>query len=119
MTNSPLPNALARSGQDGFLRIHIVELDATVQIGKAETVYSAIRGLFGQRQARGCLHGGCGLCLIGVLRGQVNQLGPMSRDKLQTVSLASKAKLACRIGAATDLEIELGPRLRRCGAPQT
>lgn len=55
----------------------------------------------------GCLGGGCGVCKVRVLRGDVQRLGPVSRAHVSCEEEARGYTLACRVAPRSELELEV------------
>ena len=55
----------------------------------------------------GCLGGGCGVCKIRLLSGQVSRLGPVSRAHVTTDEEGQGYTLACRVAPCSELEVEV------------
>jgi ferredoxin len=54
----------------------------------------------------GCVGGGCGICKVRILAGQVMPLGPVSRAHVSADDEAAGVTLACRVAPATALRVE-------------
>ena len=53
----------------------------------------------------GCRGGGCGVCKVRVLSGEVEHIGPVSRAHVSEQEQAMGCTLACRATPKTDLEL--------------
>jgi len=53
----------------------------------------------------GCDNGGCGVCKVRVLSGEVEHIGPVSRAHVSEQEQAMGCTLACRATPKTDLEL--------------
>lgn len=64
----------------------------------------------------GCRGGGCGVCKVRILSGEVRK-GRMSRDKLSEEEEAAGCVLACRVWAESDVTLavigQMGKAVRR------
>ena len=58
----------------------------------------------------GCLGGGCGVCKVRVLRGDVQRLGPVSRTHVSCDEEQEGYTLACRVAPRSELELEVAGR---------
>ena len=74
----------------------------------------------------GCLNGGCGVCKVRVLQGEVHKLGPVSRAHVSVEEEEAGYSLACRIAPQGDVEVEVAGRMQKpffkgfaCKASQT
>ncbi|WP_321927496.1 2Fe-2S iron-sulfur cluster-binding protein [Paraburkholderia guartelaensis] len=61
----------------------------------------------------GCLNGGCGVCKVRVLQGEVQKLGPVSRAHVSVEEEAAGYSLACRIAPQGDVELEVAGRMQK------
>ena len=52
----------------------------------------------------GCVNGGCGVCTVRIVEGQVRALGPVSRAHVSAEEQACGITLACRVAPLTPLE---------------
>lgn len=59
----------------------------------------------------GCVGGGCGICKVRILAGQVLQLGPVSRAHVSADDEATGVTLACRVTPVSPLRVEAVGRL--------
>jgi 3-phenylpropionate/trans-cinnamate dioxygenase ferredoxin reductase subunit len=107
------PDAIVWPEMRHPFRIHVRGLDTSVGSDGRASVYAAIRSLLSRRSPRGCAQGGCGLCAVRLIAGEVVLLGPMSASKLAVGGPDPARVLACRIASASDLVIELGESLLR------
>jgi 3-phenylpropionate/trans-cinnamate dioxygenase ferredoxin reductase subunit len=61
----------------------------------------------------GCVNGGCGVCKVRVLEGEVTLLGPISRAHVTALDQAQGYTLACRVAPATAVRLEVATRLQK------
>lgn len=66
----------------------------------------------------GCVSGGCGVCKIRVLEGQVRSLGPISRAHVSAEEEAQGHTLACRVAPNGNVLIEVGALMRKPFSPR-
>jgi 3-phenylpropionate/trans-cinnamate dioxygenase ferredoxin reductase subunit len=62
----------------------------------------------------GCVNGGCGVCKVRVLDGRVSVLGPVSRAHVSADEEAAGYTLACRVGPATAVRLEVAGKFKKC-----
>lgn len=55
----------------------------------------------------GCVNGGCGVCKIKVVDGDVRKLGPVSRAHVSAEEEAEGCTLACRVSPTSALTLEV------------
>ena len=61
----------------------------------------------------GCVNGGCGVCKVRILEGQINQLGPVSRAHVTLDEEACGYTLACRVGPVTAVRLEVAGKFQK------
>lgn len=54
----------------------------------------------------GCVNGGCGVCKVQIVEGQVRTLGPVSRAHVSAEEEACGITLACRVAPLTPLRLQ-------------
>jgi len=62
----------------------------------------------------GCVNGGCGVCKVQVLDGQVRSLGPVSRAHVDLEEEGRGVTLACRVAPVTPVRIAIAGKLEKC-----
>jgi len=80
-----------------------------VEVLPGETLFTAVRRLDPHLILRGCRNGGCGVCKIRVVSGEVS-LGPCSASALSPSERAGGMVLACKAAPLSDLVVEPLPR---------
>jgi ferredoxin len=55
----------------------------------------------------GCVNGGCGVCKVRILDGQVRALGPISRAHVTQEEESQGITLACRVAPETPVRLEV------------
>ena len=55
----------------------------------------------------GCVNGGCGVCKVRILEGEVKPLGPVSRAHVSADDEAQGCTLACRVAPLTAVRLEV------------
>jgi 3-phenylpropionate/trans-cinnamate dioxygenase ferredoxin reductase subunit len=61
----------------------------------------------------GCVNGGCGVCKVRILEGEVKQLGPVSRAHVSLEEEAGGYTLACRVGPTTAVKLEVAGKFEK------
>lgn len=61
----------------------------------------------------GCVNGGCGVCKVRIVEGNVRPLGPISRAHISQAEEAQGYTLACRVAPTTPVRLEVTPLLRK------
>lgn len=61
----------------------------------------------------GCVNGGCGVCKIRILEGEVTRIGPISRAHVTVEEEGHGYTLACRVSPASALTVEVAGKFER------
>ena len=61
----------------------------------------------------GCVNGGCGVCKVRILEGEVKALGPVSRAHISLEDEAQGYTLACRVAPCRTVRLEVAGHLER------
>lgn len=61
----------------------------------------------------GCVNGGCGVCKVRILEGEVTALGPVSRAHVSADEEAHGCTLACRVAPLTAVRLEVAGKFER------
>ena len=59
----------------------------------------------------GCVNGGCGVCKVRIVEGEVSKIGPVSRAHVSVVEERQGYTLACRVAPVTAVRLEVAGRL--------
>ena len=61
----------------------------------------------------GCVNGGCGVCKVHVVEGEVRALGPVSRAHVSVEEEACGVTLACRVAPVTSVRLHAVGKLAK------
>ena len=61
----------------------------------------------------GCVNGGCGICKVRILEGDIKPLGPVSRAHVTCEEEAQGYTLACRVAPITAVRLEVAGKLQK------
>lgn len=61
----------------------------------------------------GCVNGGCGVCKVRIIEGQVKPLGPVSRAHVSADEEAQGCTLACRVAPLTAVRLEVAGKFEK------
>jgi len=61
----------------------------------------------------GCVNGGCGVCKVRIVEGEVRPLGPVSRAHVSAEEEASGCTLACRVAPQSAVRLCLAGKLEK------
>jgi 3-phenylpropionate/trans-cinnamate dioxygenase ferredoxin reductase subunit len=86
----------------------IVQVEQTGEAYACATSESLLQGMLrlGRRGIPvGCVNGGCGVCKVQILEGEVTPLGPVSRAHVGVEEEARGCTLACRVAPKTPVRL--------------
>lgn len=78
-----------------------------------ETLLEGMRRLGRRGIPVGCLGGGCGICKVRVVRGEVVRIGPISRAHISEDEERQGYTLACRAAAKGAVAVEVVGKMQR------
>lgn len=61
----------------------------------------------------GCVNGGCGVCKVRIVEGQIKALGPISRAHVTLDEENQGYTLACRVAPQTPVNLEVAGKLSK------
>lgn len=111
---------------DSIVAVTIVQTGERYPCAVDESLLAGMARLGRRGIPVGCLNGGCGVCKVRVLRGEVRKLGPVSRAHVSLEDEQGGYSLACRIAPQGDVELEVSGKMQKpffkgfaCEAPPT
>lgn len=93
-----------------------VVVDQTGEAYSCATTESLLQGMLrlGRRGIPvGCVGGGCGVCKVRIVAGEVTRLGPISRAHVSADEEAQGYTLACRVAPATAVRLVVAGKLEK------
>jgi len=93
-----------------------VEVEQTGESYPCATSESLLQGML--RLGRkgipvGCVNGGCGVCKVRILEGEVTRLGPVSRAHVSAEEEAQGYTLACRVAPTTPVRLAVAGKFEK------
>ena len=61
----------------------------------------------------GCVNGGCGVCKVRILDGEIRNLGPVSRAHVSLEEEQQGCTLACRVAPTSAVRLEVAGKLQK------
>src|SRR6266851_10123221 len=61
----------------------------------------------------GCVNGGCGVCKVRIVEGEVTVLGPVSRAHVSAEEEAGGFTLACRVAPVTTVRLRVAGKFEK------
>jgi ferredoxin len=90
----------------GIVTVSLVETSERFQCREGETLLQAMARLGRKGIPAGCLNGGCGICKVHILAGEV-ECGAMSRAHVCDADVSQGVVLACRVRPRTDVQVKV------------
>ena len=85
--------------------IHLQQTGEEYLCATSETLLAGMVRLGRRGIPVGCDNGGCGVCKVRVLAGEVAHIGPISRVHVSEQEQAQGCTLACRATPKTDVQL--------------
>jgi ferredoxin len=96
------------------VQVTIAQTGEQYPCAKGESLLMGMLRLGRKGIPAGCVNGGCGVCRIRILEGDVEKLGPISRAHVCEAEEAQGYTLACRVGpCAQALRLEVAGKLSK------
>ncbi|ALK97920.1 ferredoxin [Massilia sp. WF1] len=92
--------------QANALTVSLVETSESFQCRDGETLLQGLARLGRKGIPVGCLNGGCGICKVHILSGDV-ECGAMSRAHVGEDEVCRGVVLACRARPRTDVQLKV------------
>ncbi|HMO47763.1 MAG TPA: 2Fe-2S iron-sulfur cluster binding domain-containing protein [Rubrivivax sp.] len=93
--------------------VHVENTGETYPCAIGESLLQGMLKLGRRGIPVGCVNGGCGVCKVRIVEGQVRALGPVSRAHVSADEEACGVTLACRVAPVTALRLQALGRLAK------
>jgi 3-phenylpropionate/trans-cinnamate dioxygenase ferredoxin reductase subunit len=93
------------------VNVCVVQTNETYACATEESLLKGMLRLGRKGIPVGCVNGGCGVCKVRVIEGQVKALGPISRAHVSAEEERQGYTLACRVAPATAVRLEVAAKL--------
>lgn len=93
--------------------IHVAQTDETFPCAGNESLLSGMVKLGRKGIPVGCVNGGCGVCKVRILDGEIRALGPVSRTHVSVDEACQGYTLACRVAPTTPVHLEVAGKLNK------
>ncbi|MDO9143337.1 2Fe-2S iron-sulfur cluster binding domain-containing protein [Rhodoferax sp.] len=87
--------------------VHVAQTGETFPCAHDESLLKGMLRLGRKGIPVGCVNGGCGVCKVHIVEGQVKSLGPVSRAHVTAEEEAAGFTLACRVAPVTAVRLEV------------
>lgn len=91
--------------------VEIVQIGESYLCATNENLLKGMLKLGRKGIPAGCASGGCGVCKVRIVSGQVQSSGPISRAHVSVEEDAQGMTLACRVTPVTTIRLEVVGRL--------
>lgn len=95
------------------LSVCVVQTGETYACAADESLLQGMLRLGRKGIPVGCVNGGCGVCKVRIVEGQVRALGPVSRAHVSADDEAGGYTLACRAAPASPVRLEVAGRFEK------
>ncbi|TCP07100.1 2Fe-2S iron-sulfur cluster-binding protein [Caldimonas thermodepolymerans] len=93
--------------------VHVVQTGESYPCATDESLLRGMLRLGRRGIPAGCVNGGCGVCKVQIVEGEVRALGPVSRAHVSVEEEARGYTLACRAAPVTAVRLEVCARLAK------
>ena len=93
--------------------VHVVQTGETFPCAHDESLLQAMLRVGRKGIPVGCVNGGCGVCKVRILDGEIKPLGPISRAHVTPEEACQGYTLACRVAPGEAVQLEVAARLRK------
>jgi ferredoxin len=87
--------------------VHVVQTGEEFPCATTESLLNGMLRLGRKGIPVGCVNGGCGVCKVRIVEGEVTVLGPVSRAHVSAEEQSQGCTLACRVAPTTPVRLEV------------
>ncbi|HLS51603.1 MAG TPA: 2Fe-2S iron-sulfur cluster binding domain-containing protein [Burkholderiaceae bacterium] len=93
--------------------VHIITTEISYICNTNESLLAGMLRLGKKGIPAGCTNGGCGVCKVRILAGEIKKTGPISRARVTASEEEEGYTLACRVQPISDVKLEVATLLRK------
>ena len=93
--------------------VHVAQTGETYLCASNESLLQGMLRLGRKGIPAGCVNGGCGVCKVRILEGDIKALGPISRAHVTREEEEQGLTLACRVAPITAVRLEVAGKLEK------
>lgn len=93
--------------------VHVVQTGEQYPCASNESLLTGMLRLGRKGIPVGCVNGGCGVCKVRILDGEIQALGPISRAHVTLEEECQGYTLACRVAPMTPVHLEVAGKLNK------
>ncbi|MFN3956176.1 MAG: 2Fe-2S iron-sulfur cluster-binding protein [Tepidimonas ignava] len=95
------------------VKVQVTDTGESFSCAKDENLLRGMLRLGKRGIPVGCVNGGCGVCKVQIVQGEVLRLGPVSRAHVTVDEEAQGCTLACRVAPQTDVVLSVVGRMAK------
>lgn len=112
-TPPPTGGHLASLTQSHCVEVHVTQTGEHFGCGQQESLLAGMVRLGKRGIPVGCVNGGCGVCKVRIIEGEVRALGQISAAHVSAEERAQGYTLACRVAPVGPVRLEVCQKLRK------
>ncbi|MDZ4174555.1 MAG: 2Fe-2S iron-sulfur cluster binding domain-containing protein [Hydrogenophaga sp.] len=93
--------------------VHVAQTGEAFPCASNESLLTGMLRLGRKGIPVGCVNGGCGVCKVRILEGDIKALGPISRAHVTVNEEGQGYTLACRVAPQTPVNLEVAGKLNK------
>ncbi|MDO9029971.1 MAG: 2Fe-2S iron-sulfur cluster binding domain-containing protein [Hydrogenophaga sp.] len=93
--------------------VHVAQTGEQYPCASNESLLRGMLRLGRKGIPAGCVNGGCGVCKVRILDGEIQALGPISRAHVTLEEERQGYTLACRVAPQTAVHLEVAGKLNK------
>ncbi|MDP3372725.1 MAG: 2Fe-2S iron-sulfur cluster binding domain-containing protein [Hydrogenophaga sp.] len=93
--------------------VHVAQTGEQYPCASNESLLTGMLRLGRKGIPVGCVNGGCGVCKVRILNGDIKALGPISRAHVTVDEETQGYTLACRVAPTTPVHLEVAGKLNK------
>jgi len=95
------------------VNVHVCQTQEDFPCATSESLLAGMVKIGRKGIPVGCVNGGCGVCKVRILEGQIQTLGPISRAHVTHEEESKGYTLACRVAPSTAVKLEVAGKLEK------
>jgi 3-phenylpropionate/trans-cinnamate dioxygenase ferredoxin reductase subunit len=95
------------------MTVLVEQTGETFQCARDESLLRGMLRLGRRGIPVGCVNGGCGVCKVRIVAGEVRRLGPISREHVSVEEEADGYTLACRVAPQTAVRLQVVGKMEK------
>jgi len=105
--------SLLQANQAGRHTVEVVQVGECYTCSPQESLLSGMLRMGRRGIPAGCVGGGCGVCKVRIMAGEIRLLGPVSRQHVSLEEENQGFTLACRAAPVNNIRLEVCQKLTK------